>query len=324
MAYSSEIGSWKASGEPLAAKYKTQYDAGVYWNGAVNWFNSWGIGDSVYYNVDDERLGNIPLPPIPEGKDWQNREFRHYGESWGHLHLVEAYDGTHRVDVYELERDYSGWFSKFSIDLDAVGVPRDNPFGILCVVRMERDEQSLLVLHVHVIAFNWRTALAIVSSPYSEEVKSGGVLTALLERNNAIDVATRCPTIRSRRTHLRPDHGKLFAVDFYKYDNSGVYWNGAVHWFNSWRNRDSLYYNVGEERMGFIPAPPARELRNCYGRDSMHYGEFWGRCSGPESSYYGESGGHLHLVETYRFGLTNQVDVYEMARDYSVVGEIPG
>lgn len=148
MTYSSETDSWKASGEPLAAKYKTQYDAGVYWNGAVNWFNSWGIGDSVYYNVRDERLGNIPLPPIPEGKDWHNREFRHYGESRGHLHLVEAYDRTHRVDVYELERDYSGWFSKFSVDLDAVGVPRDNPFGILCVVRMERDEESLLVLHV--------------------------------------------------------------------------------------------------------------------------------------------------------------------------------
>lgn len=112
--------------------------------------------------------------------------------------------------------------------------------------------------------------------------------------------------------------GELFAVDFYKYDNSGVYWNGAVHWFNRWRNRDSLYYNVDEERMGIIPAPPARELRNCYGRDSMHYGEFRGRCSGPESSYYGESGGHLHLVETYRFGPTNQVDVYEMARDYSM------
>ncbi|XP_058208266.1 F-box protein At5g07610-like [Rhododendron vialii] len=111
---------------------------------------------------------------------------------------------------------------------------------------------------------------------------------------------------------------ELFAVDFYKYDNSGVYWNGAVHWFNRRRNRNSLYYNVDEERMGIIPAPPARELRNCCGWDSMHYGEFWGRCSGPESSYYGESGGQLHLVETYRFGPTNQVHVYEMARDYSM------
>ncbi|KAG5558297.1 hypothetical protein RHGRI_008278 [Rhododendron griersonianum] len=210
MTYSSETGSWKASGVPLAAKYKTHYDAGVYWNGAVNWFSSWGIGDSMYYNVDDEQLGNIPLPPIPEGKDWHNREFRHYGESRGHLHLVEAYDRTHRVDVYELERDYSGWFSKFSLDLDAVGVPRDtrfNSFGILCVVRMERDEESLLVLHVPGkilrctilgdgtlnkicdVAILSRTASAIVSSSSPEEVKSGGVLTASLETNNPIDAA---------------------------------------------------------------------------------------------------------------------------------------
>ncbi|XP_058208265.1 F-box protein At5g07610-like [Rhododendron vialii] len=151
MMYSSETGSWKTSGVPFAAKYKTQYDAGVYWNGAVNWFNCWGIGDSVYYNVDDERSGNIPLPPIPEGNDWYNRQFRHYWESRGHLHLVEVYDQTHRVDVQELERDYSGWFLKFCVDLDAVGIPRDPQFchfSILCVVRMERDEESLLVLHV--------------------------------------------------------------------------------------------------------------------------------------------------------------------------------
>ncbi|KAH7855671.1 hypothetical protein Vadar_027500 [Vaccinium darrowii] len=151
MVYASETGSWKASGVPFTAKYKKQYGTGVYWNGAVNWFNSSGIGDSVSYNVDEERLGIIPLPPIPEGNDWNNREFRHYGESQGHLHLVEMYDRMHQVDVYELERDYSGWYLKFCFDLDAVGIPSDTrffPFSILCVVRMERDDESFLVLHI--------------------------------------------------------------------------------------------------------------------------------------------------------------------------------
>ncbi|KAE9465056.1 hypothetical protein C3L33_03057, partial [Rhododendron williamsianum] len=473
MTHSSETGSWKVSGEPLAAKYKTQYDAGVYWNGAVNWFNCWGIGDSVYYNVRDERLGNIPLPPIPEGKDWHNREFRHYGESRGHLHLVEAYDQTHRVDVYELERDYSGWFSKFSVDLDAVGVPRDNPFGILCVVRMERDEESLLVLHVpgkilrctifgdgtlnkicdvaipsrfhinwfsswgigdsmyynvddeqlgniplppipedrthrvdvyelerdysgwfskfsldldavgvprdtrfnsfgilcvvrmerdeesllvlHVpgkilrctilgdgtlnkicdVAIPPRTASAIVSSSSPEEVKSGGVLTASLETNNPIDAAAAVQSpcwelddweLRSSREDDKRElgtgswkaSGELFAVDFYKYDNSGVYWNGAVHWFNRWRNRDSLYYNVDEERMGIIPAPPARELEIVMVGILCIMGNFGAAVPVRSLVIMGNLGGHLHLVETYRFGPTNQVDVYEMARDYSM------
>lgn len=57
----------------------------------------------------------------------------------------------YRVDVYEMERDYSGWFVKLSADLYALEIPRDPLyclFGILCVVRMERDEESFLVLHV--------------------------------------------------------------------------------------------------------------------------------------------------------------------------------
>ncbi|KAF7147811.1 hypothetical protein RHSIM_Rhsim03G0161800 [Rhododendron simsii] len=151
MTYSSETGSWKASGVTFAAKDREQYTSGVYWNGAVNWFSNWGKGDSVYYNVDEGRLGIIPLPPIPEGNDWYSREFRHYWESRGHLHLVEINSGMYRVDVYEMERDYSGWFVKVSADLYALEIPRDPLyclFGILCVVRMERDEESFLVLHV--------------------------------------------------------------------------------------------------------------------------------------------------------------------------------
>lgn len=76
-------------------------------------------------------MGNIPLPPIPEGKDWHNREFRHYGESRGHLHLVEINSRMYRVDVYEMERDYSGWFVKLSADLYALEIPRD-PLYCLC------------------------------------------------------------------------------------------------------------------------------------------------------------------------------------------------
>lgn len=135
---------------PLAAK--TQYDTGLYWNGAINWFNKSEIRQhSVYYNVDEERLGFFPLPPMLEGNNLYGRELTHYGESRGHLHLVEIYDRMHLVHVYEIERDYSGWFLKFSVDFDTLGVPRDtrfSPFSILSVVQMERDDESFLVLNV--------------------------------------------------------------------------------------------------------------------------------------------------------------------------------
>lgn len=150
MTYSSEAGSWKASSVPLAAK--TQYDTGLYWNGAINWFNKSEIRQhSVYYNVDEGRLGFFPLPPMLEGNNLYGRELTHYGESRGHLHLVEIYDRMHLVHVYEIERDYSGWFLKFSVDFDTLGVPRDtrfSPFSILSVVQMERDDESFLVLNV--------------------------------------------------------------------------------------------------------------------------------------------------------------------------------
>ncbi|KAH7855082.1 hypothetical protein Vadar_021040 [Vaccinium darrowii] len=155
MTYSSETGSWKASGAPFAAEFQEQYNVGVYWNGAINWFSTWRWRESLYYNVEEERLGTLPLPPIPEDNYGYNREFRYYGESRGHLHLVVTYDRggpMSRIDVYEIEIDYSGWFVKFSVDLDAVGIiPRDTRPGrlsVLCVVRMERDDESFLVLHV--------------------------------------------------------------------------------------------------------------------------------------------------------------------------------
>ncbi|GFZ15159.1 hypothetical protein Acr_24g0013490 [Actinidia rufa] len=88
--YSTETGSWRASGEPFTIENDNnnmQFHAGVYWNGAINWFNTWG--DSLYFDVD-ERLGTMPMLPVPEG-NWYKREFRHYGVSRSHLHLVEIY-----------------------------------------------------------------------------------------------------------------------------------------------------------------------------------------------------------------------------------------
>ncbi|XP_057489396.1 F-box protein At5g07610-like [Actinidia eriantha] len=156
--YSSETGSWRASGEPFTIENDNnsmQFHAGVYWNGAINWFSTWGA--SLYFNVDEERLGTMPMLPVPEG-NWYEREFRHYGESRGHLHLVEIYGPVTRFNVYEMERDYSGWFVKYRVDLDGVGIAfpemmerrsgdeENYSFTILSLVRLEKDE-SFLVLH---------------------------------------------------------------------------------------------------------------------------------------------------------------------------------
>ncbi|XP_057475930.1 uncharacterized protein LOC130763922 [Actinidia eriantha] len=43
--YSTETGSWRASGEPFTIENDNnnmQFHTGVYWNGAINWFSTWG------------------------------------------------------------------------------------------------------------------------------------------------------------------------------------------------------------------------------------------------------------------------------------------
>ncbi|KAL5569815.1 hypothetical protein UlMin_026390 [Ulmus minor] len=113
--YSSETGTWRLSGDSFYAPITSQFRDGVFWNGSVHWINLWGT--PLYFNVEEERLSHMPLPPVPV--DWDGKKkIRYFGESHGHLHLINrVYDPTTlEFDVYEMETDYSGWFVKFRVD----------------------------------------------------------------------------------------------------------------------------------------------------------------------------------------------------------------
>ncbi|THG11016.1 hypothetical protein TEA_028832 [Camellia sinensis var. sinensis] len=166
--YSSETGLWSPSGDPFTGD--VSFNLGVFWNGALHWISTSG-GDSLYFNVDKERLETMPMPPIPDG--WEERRLRYFRESRDHLHLIEIY-GPHttQFNVYEMERDYCGWFVKYRVDIDAI--PNAFPemihssldpsdlyyyqFVILDLIREENDEESFLVLHIpgKVIRYNFR------------------------------------------------------------------------------------------------------------------------------------------------------------------------
>ncbi|THF94860.1 hypothetical protein TEA_007069 [Camellia sinensis var. sinensis] len=115
--YSSETRSWRACAEPFTANQNSEFLGGVYWNGAINYFST--SADSLYFNVEEECIGTIPMPPIPH-EDWKARPFRYYGELNEHLHLVIICNSRIQFDVYEMERDYSGWFVKYHVDLGSV------------------------------------------------------------------------------------------------------------------------------------------------------------------------------------------------------------
>ncbi|XWS47701.1 hypothetical protein CRYUN_Cryun13aG0006700 [Craigia yunnanensis] len=155
--YSSRTGHWRPSGCTFAAPNNVQLKNGVFWNGAINWLSDWG--GTLCFDVEEERIRDMPMPSV----NGDVRLYRYFGESGGHLHLIEIYGSDNLLfDVYEMERDYSGWLVKYQVDLNPIAAafpkmargyvdPIDlhsYAFSILYVVHEETDEDSFLVLHL--------------------------------------------------------------------------------------------------------------------------------------------------------------------------------
>ena len=179
--YSSETLSWRASGEPFTAPKHTEFQNSIYWNGSVHWWNGsfhWWNGFAnhgcwrmdtytLYFKVDEESVKQLPIP---------KRQYAYYhvasyiGESEGHLHLVGGDSDFNRLfKVYELARDYSGWFVKYQVDISEITnvfpeMMKKNPFHgytlkIISLVRKEKEEEdgSFLVLEIpggQIICYN--------------------------------------------------------------------------------------------------------------------------------------------------------------------------
>ncbi|XP_052187592.1 F-box protein At5g07610-like [Diospyros lotus] len=163
--YSSETGFWRASGEPFTVNAHIMlFGNGVYWNGAVHWCCDWG--DGLYFDVEKELLQIMPLPPLPEEYSWYDRIVRRQMESCDHLHIVDIYNTSTQISVFELERDYSGWFEKYRVDLDIFRALSPEVLWlvdegrlaceVLAVGRVESDEKSYLILHIpqKIICYN--------------------------------------------------------------------------------------------------------------------------------------------------------------------------
>ncbi|XVF49412.1 hypothetical protein PTKIN_Ptkin04bG0009800 [Pterospermum kingtungense] len=161
--YSSKTGPWRPSGCVFAAPSNVQFKNGVYWNGAIHWLSDWG-DSSLCFDVEQEQIRDMPMPimttPFVNG---DTLSYRYFGESGGHLHLIEVHGSDNlEFDVYEMEKDYSGWFVKYKVDLNPIAAafpemargyvdPIDlhfYAFSILCVVHGETDEDSFMVLHL--------------------------------------------------------------------------------------------------------------------------------------------------------------------------------
>lgn len=166
---SSGTGIWKWCSRHSGTA-ELNLDAGVYWNGAINWTSK--RGNALYFNVDEERFGTLPMPEVPEIWSEEGRRIRYLGESNDHLHLIESSCPLPtRFNVYEMmDKEYSGWFVKYQVDMEAVLMkpvmtwtelnPNNNynrstyqcfqfyKFAIIDVVRRKKDEDSFLVFSI--------------------------------------------------------------------------------------------------------------------------------------------------------------------------------
>ncbi|TXG70582.1 hypothetical protein EZV62_005517 [Acer yangbiense] len=126
---------------------------GVFWNGAIYW-----RGHSFYFNVNEEKLRKMPIPDV-----WKDgSRFGYFDASREHLHLAVISPCRTKFDVYEMKRDYSGWFLKYHVDLEAIAIsfpdmiticvdPPDlhyYKFVILGIIREADDGESYMVLHI--------------------------------------------------------------------------------------------------------------------------------------------------------------------------------
>ncbi|GER29579.1 F-box family protein [Striga asiatica] len=114
--------------------------------------------DSLYFNVDNQLFGTMPIPPTGWGcrdnyyledtcaDDYYFGEScvddYYFGESCGHLHYIYV---RLQFKVYEMRRDYSEWFVKYEVNLFPL---LKEAFSILCVVRGEKEEGSFLVVQI--------------------------------------------------------------------------------------------------------------------------------------------------------------------------------
>ena len=127
------------------------------------------VSDGLYFNVDEERLGTFPRPPI--GARGTLTRTYYFGESEGHLHVTEVFPYATSLNIYEMKNDYSGWFVKYRVDLAPIAKvysemtkhmslfydKSDYAVSVLSLVRRENfREDSFLVLEipVKVIRYN--------------------------------------------------------------------------------------------------------------------------------------------------------------------------
>ncbi|KAH0650031.1 hypothetical protein KY284_029943 [Solanum tuberosum] len=90
---------------------------GVFLNGCMHWVSE--MSSFLRFDLDLMCFRDMPSTDIPVGV--LKRSIRYFGESGGHLHLIEVHGlRSMSFEVLEMEIDYSKWFVKYRVDLSSL------------------------------------------------------------------------------------------------------------------------------------------------------------------------------------------------------------
>ncbi|KAJ0042081.1 hypothetical protein Pint_18037 [Pistacia integerrima] len=104
-------------------------DNGVFWNGSIHWIHE--RDKSLYFNIDEEKIQQMPMPPLPDGRD-----------------------KSIALTSIKLQQRFLKWVVAISIQ----GTFNYYKFSTQCVVREENEKDSYLVVHLpgKVIRYNFK------------------------------------------------------------------------------------------------------------------------------------------------------------------------
>ncbi|KAL6216466.1 hypothetical protein ACLB2K_009689 [Fragaria x ananassa] len=165
--YSSETKSWRHVDSTFSIADSPNLSEGVYCNGALHWVKG-RDKKLTYYHIDDDRVGHVDQPAGQISHP--NRNLVDLCNSWrlqeshcgSHLHLIDIYSS--RIEVSKMKRDYSGWFLKYTINLDDRIFTSFWNFVVLFLTpeETEGDECSSLLLHIpgQVISYNLKSKIS--------------------------------------------------------------------------------------------------------------------------------------------------------------------
>ncbi|MBA0803904.1 hypothetical protein Gohar_014066 [Gossypium harknessii] len=183
--FSSENKAWTDSGGPFEAPHYTDFEHGVFCNGAIHWLSPTDV--SLYFDVETESLKTMAMPRIQTGGPsgyWSSQRFPYFGQFAGCLHLIEVDSiSKPRFHILEMKPDHSHWCVKYRVNLNNVAsefpeiarrymdefptLALNNveeievqyyAYSILSVVRGEKDEdvEVVMVIPGKIISHNPR------------------------------------------------------------------------------------------------------------------------------------------------------------------------